>query len=380
MRHTFNLKPTNTVDCANATCSLSVCTRVNWVKKPYWLAGWPTCSEGVCFIFIAADLALNTLIAQVNSLGRNPQLELDDNANYLGRPNIRGDTPFGVGVMPPLTDHSVASDIFSGLDAFSPTFGTANPFQMPRAVAPPIMRPIATAPLNRPTGRSQLLDDFRNQRSPDLQLANVFNHIVEFSQDQHGSRFIQQKLERATAVEKQVVFNEVLAAAYSLMTDVFGNYVIQKFFELGTPGQKVLLASCVKGNVVQLALQMYGCRVIQKALENIPTEVQQEVIYELDGHILKCVKDQNGNHVIQKCIEFVESEALQFIIDAFVGHVFELSIHPYGCRVIQRVLEHCSAEQTAPILAELIANTENLIKDQYGNYVIQHVLGMTVTC
>lgn len=45
-------------------------------------------------------------------------------------------------------------------------------------------------------------------------------------------RFIQLKLERATAAERQLVFNEILQAAYQLMVDVFGNYVIQKFFEV----------------------------------------------------------------------------------------------------------------------------------------------------
>lgn len=86
---------------------------------------------------------------------------------------------------------------------------------------------------------------FRNNRFPNLQLRDLANHIVEFSQDQHGSRFIQQKLERATTAEKQMVFSEILAAAYSLMTDVFGNYVIQKFFEFGTPEQKTTLAQKV---------------------------------------------------------------------------------------------------------------------------------------
>ena len=87
-------------------------------------------------------------------------------------------------------------------------------------------------------------------------------------------RFIQQKLERATPAEKQMVFNEILSAAYSLMTDVFGNYVIQKFFEFGTSEQKQTLAQRVRGHVLPLALQMYGCRVIQKALESIPQEMQ----------------------------------------------------------------------------------------------------------
>ena len=74
-----------------------------------------------------------------------------------------------------------------------------------------------------------------------MQLSDLTNHVVEFSQDQHGSRFIQQKLERATVAEKEMVFNEILAAAHNLMTDVFGNYVNQKFFEHGTPEQKTAL-------------------------------------------------------------------------------------------------------------------------------------------
>lgn len=87
----------------------------------------------------------------------------------------------------------------------------------------------------------------RNNRYPSLSLRDLSCHIVEFSQDQHGSRFIQQKLERATPTEKQIVFNEILPSAYNLMTDVFGNYVIQKFFEFGTPEQKATLAQKVSG-------------------------------------------------------------------------------------------------------------------------------------
>ncbi|XP_005110403.1 pumilio homolog 2 isoform X3 [Aplysia californica] len=224
------------------------------------------------------------------------------------------------------------------------------------------------------TGRSRLLEDFRNNRIPNLSLKELVNHVVEFSQDQHGSRFIQQKLERASPQEKAMVFGEILSSAYSLMTDVFGNYVIQKFFEFGSPDQKQTLAQRVRGQVLPLALQMYGCRVIQKALESIPPDMQVEIVKELDGHVLKCVKDQNGNHVVQKCIECVDPKFLQFIIDAFKGQVYNLSTHPYGCRVIQRILEHCTPEQTGPVLEELHEHTERLVQDQYGNYVIQHVL------
>ncbi|XP_076437978.1 pumilio homolog 1-like [Babylonia areolata] len=249
-----------------------------------------------------------------------------------------------------------------------------NGFFPPNSIFPTRMAPRSASMSKEVTGRSRLLEDFRNNRIPNLQLKDLFQHVVEFSQDQHGSRFIQQKLERATPQEKAMVFTEILNSAYSLMTDVFGNYVIQKFFEYGTPEQKQTLAQRVRGHVLPLALQMYGCRVIQKALESIPAEMQVEVVKELEGHVLKCVKDQNGNHVVQKCIECVDPAFLQFILDAFKGNVFTLSTHPYGCRVIQRILEHCTVEQTTSVLAEMHEQTERLVQDQYGNYVIQHVL------
>ncbi|XP_066532480.1 pumilio homolog 2 isoform X4 [Hoplias malabaricus] len=255
------------------------------------------------------------------------------------------------------------------------TGGTSSLFSSTSQLFPP-----PRARYNRsdvmPSGRSRLLEDFRNNRFPNLQLRDLPGHMVEFSQDQHGSRFIQQKLERATPAERQMVFGEILQAAYQLMTDVFGNYVIQKFFEFGSTDQKLALATRIRGHVLPLALQMYGCRVIQKALESISSDQQviSDIVRELDGHVLKCVKDQNGNHVVQKCIECVQPQALQFIIDAFQGQVFVLSTHPYGCRVIQRILEHCTQEQTLPILEELHQHSEQLGQDQYGNYVIQHVL------
>uniref|UniRef100_A0A667Y099 Pumilio RNA binding family member 2 n=1 Tax=Myripristis murdjan TaxID=586833 RepID=A0A667Y099_9TELE len=247
------------------------------------------------------------------------------------------------------------------------TGGTSSLFNSSSQLFPP-SRPRYSRSDVMPSGRSRLLEDFRNNRFPNLQLRDLPGHMVEFSQDQHGSRFIQQKLERATPAERQMVFGEILQAAYQLMTDVFGNYVIQKFFEFGSADQKLALATRIRGHVLPLALQMYGCRVIQKALESISSDQQSDIVRELDGHVLKCVKDQNGNHVVQKCIECVQPQALQFIIDAFQGQW--RSSH----KVIQRILEHCTQEQTLPILEELHQHSEQLGQDQYGNYVIQHVL------
>ncbi|PAV23257.1 ARM repeat-containing [Pyrrhoderma noxium] len=224
------------------------------------------------------------------------------------------------------------------------------------------------------TLRSPLLDEFRANKSRKWELKDIFGYIVEFSGDQHGSRFIQQKLETATSDEKQIVFDEIVPnAALQLIQDVFGNYVVQKLFEHGTQIQKSVLAGTMEGHILTLSLQMYGCRVVQKAVEYILPDQQAAFVKELDSHVLKCVKDANGNHVIQKLIERVAPERLGFV-QAFRGNVYELSTHPYGCRVLQRCFEHLKEEQTRPLLDELHKYTINLMQDQFGNYVVQFVL------
>ncbi|CAI9092501.1 OLC1v1027756C1 [Oldenlandia corymbosa var. corymbosa] len=220
-----------------------------------------------------------------------------------------------------------------------------------------------------------LLDQFKSNKTKCFELSEIAGHVVEFSADQYGSRFIQQKLETATTPEKDMVFHEITPQALSLMTDVFGNYVIQKFFEHGSPAQIRELAEQLTGHVLALSLQMYGCRVIQKAIEIVELDQQKKMVVELDGHIMRCVRDQNGNHVIQKCIECVPEDAIQFIISTFYDQVVTLSTHPYGCRVIQRVLEHCHDPKTQSIVMdEIMGSVCMLAQDQYGNYVVQHVL------
>jgi hypothetical protein len=222
--------------------------------------------------------------------------------------------------------------------------------------------------------RSSLLEEFRASKLRNFELADIVEHCDEFCRDQHGSRFIQTKLEIAPPSETEIVFNALLPTALSLMTDLFGNYVVQKFLERGSQEQRSALAKTMQGRVLQLSLDMYGCRVVQKAVEVVDGEEQAVLVNELQGHVMKCVRDQNGNHVIQKCIERSAPATIQFIVDDFIGQVVPLATHPYGCRVIQRILEYCGHSQVINVLNEIVESTRDLVFDQYGNYVVQHVL------
>lgn len=217
-------------------------------------------------------------------------------------------------------------------------------------------------------------------------------HIVEFCQDQNGSRFIQQRLEIAQEEEKIFILSEILPEIHKLRVDIFGNYVVQKLFDFGTAEMINEVKGTIIGNMVSLSNQIYGCRVVQKALEIVSDEGLLELLSELHDNILSCIHDQNGNHVIQKYIEVVNKRiieskvkgdidmALRFkretkiLLDCVTEDVLALSCHPYGCRVFQRILEHFDEEQKDHVLNCISSFHQQLLDDQYGNYVIQHVL------
>lgn len=224
--------------------------------------------------------------------------------------------------------------------------------------------------------RSALLEEFRSNAKSNkrYELKDIYNHVVEFSGDQHGSRFIQEKLQTANSDEKDQVFREIEPNTLQLMKDVFGNYVIQKFFEHGNQVQKKMIAAQMKGKVAELSTQMYACRVVQKALEHVLVEQQVEIVEELKPDIMRIVKDQNGNHVIQKIIQMVPRLCIPFIMEAFQSQIEPLASHNYGCRVIQRILEYGTEAEKKILMTDLHGCAARLITDQYGNYVTQHII------
>ncbi|KAK8124823.1 uncharacterized protein PG998_000582 [Apiospora kogelbergensis] len=253
------------------------------------------------------------------------------------------------------------------------------PYGMPMSAYMPGMNAPARSSRDTDPGRgirSQTLEEFRanNKSSKRYDLKDIYEHIVEFSGDQHGSRFIQEKLQTANSDEKDQVFREIEANALQLMKDVFGNYVIQKFFEHGNQVQKKIIAGKMKGKVAELSTQMYACRVVQKALEHVLVEQQEEIVEELKPDIMRIVKDQNGNHVVQKIISMVPRMCVPFMMNTFRGHVHSLAAHNYGCRVIQRMLEQGTEVERKELMDEVHSCIPHLISDQFGNYVAQHIV------
>lgn len=237
---------------------------------------------------------------------------------------------------------------------------------------PPSPTPVDSDEAN--ANLSEKLNEVRkNHGKCKLALAEVMPHIVEFAKDQHGSRFLQTKLEESNEEDRAQIFEVILPQTKSLASDVFGNFVVQKLFDLCNQEQNKRLAEQLQGIVLTLSQETYGCRVIQKALQ-LARETQLQLAAELKDHVPTCIENMHGNHVIQKCIEQMPPDSVTFIIDAVNMKVDFWASHMYGCRVIQRLLEHCTSAQKPKMLDSILTHAKKLAMDPYGNYVVQHVL------
>uniref|UniRef100_A0A7N0RDZ9 PUM-HD domain-containing protein n=1 Tax=Kalanchoe fedtschenkoi TaxID=63787 RepID=A0A7N0RDZ9_KALFE len=239
---------------------------------------------------------------------------------------------------------------------------------------------MATSPDGRTT--SSLLEDFKNSKGRALELSDMFGHVIEFSMDQYGSRFIQQKLEAAKVDEKEKIFSEITPHARTLMTDVFGNYVIQKFFEHGKKNQRKELADQLRGHVLSLSLQMYGCRVIQKrSLEYCNDPRTQEIIMnEVMQSVSTLAQDQYGNYVIQHILEHGKPHERCAIISKLAGQIVKMSQQKFASNVIEKCLTFGGPKERQLLVDEMLGSTEEneplqaMMKDPFGNYVVQKVL------
>jgi hypothetical protein len=104
-----------------------------------------------------------------------------------------------------------------------------------------------------------LLEEFKSKKNHrDWTVHRIEGHVVDFCQDQNGSRFIQQRIEVGDMGEKDIVLRELLPAVRILRNDVFGNYVVQKLLGFGTPAMRADVHATLQGEMLQLSLQMYG--------------------------------------------------------------------------------------------------------------------------
>eukprot|EP00924_Labyrinthula_sp_SR-Ha-C_P015508 snap_masked-scaffold_4-processed-gene-1.18-mRNA-1 protein AED:1.00 eAED:1.00 QI:0/-1/0/0/-1/1/1/0/782 len=255
---------------------------------------------------------------------------------------------------------------------------------------------------NVPMNASKVLQEYRSTGVRPTTEA-LLGHIVEFSKDSHGSRFIQYKMENSSDGEKNLMIKEVLDDIVDLAGHPFGNYVVQNFLLYATNEDKFELAERFKGNLTKLSTQTHGCRVVQSAFDIVSLPQRNMLIKEIVEHIEHISKNNHGTHVVQKMMKFILDETIEAskrvkksaddqcraegapTSDEILGEIektvakdlLNFCIHPHSYRLVQQTLANCDenrSEALRDILREIAKKQWALAVDQHGNFILQHLL------
>uniref|UniRef100_A0A914IH57 PUM-HD domain-containing protein n=1 Tax=Globodera rostochiensis TaxID=31243 RepID=A0A914IH57_GLORO len=231
---------------------------------------------------------------------------------------------------------------------------------------------------NRPSHRSELLDAYHNKRTDNLQLADLGKDAVAFALDPHGSRFIQQKLERANPTEKAQFVDALRGHVLTLAQQVYGCYVIRKALESVDKASQIKIINEISAQVATLSLHEYGNWVIRCVIEHCTEQQKRPVLEQLLDNVPCLVMDQYGSYVIQHVIEHGLPEDRGRIVRNLQEDIMKYAQDKFGCLVILKCLICGTADQKRALFdnvwvggPQTLQNVRQLMADEFGHYVIE---------
>uniref|UniRef100_A0A914GZL0 PUM-HD domain-containing protein n=1 Tax=Globodera rostochiensis TaxID=31243 RepID=A0A914GZL0_GLORO len=246
---------------------------------------------------------------------------------------------------------------------------------------------MASTSSSRPSQSSKLLNDYRNNRIANLQLADLGKNVLEFARDPLGSRFINQKLGRANPTEEAHLMDALRGHVLTLATHMCGCHVI-----------KAALESLNRMSQIE-----YGCRVIQRVLEHCTEQQKRPMLEQLLGNVLSLTTDQYGSYVIQHVIKHRLPEDRERIVRSLHDDITSMSVHECDrerivrslqgniimnnghlnsfCSVIHKCFIFGTMEQRNALIDEFCADNGSgspplleMIKHPFGNKVVQKMM------
>lgn len=200
---------------------------------------------------------------------------------------------------------------------------------------------------------------------------------VYLVKEQHGCRFIQDKVKKDSFFANNYLFPNLLKEICEIICDPFGNYLFQILFDVLTPQNLSIVISSIKNDMNKICSSSYGTRVIQKLIEII--EKNDELLNQFNGLltnqlIISIAQNVHGNHIIKKYISDVPYPKNQVIFDAIQFNFISIANTKHGCCIIQKCLKEANAIQRESLIALIQKNLFSIISDQYGNYIFQYLI------
>ncbi|CAI9768352.1 unnamed protein product [Fraxinus pennsylvanica] len=175
-----------------------------------------------------------------------------------------------------------------------------------------------------------LLYEFKSNKTKCFELAEIAGHVVEFSVDQYGSRFIQQKLETTNAQVKNMAIEVIeLDQQTRIVTELDGRVMLLFLEHCHKPQTQSIVMDEILQSVCMLAQDQYGNYVIQLVLEHGKPQEERSAII---GQIVPMSQQKFASNVVEKFFSFGTPGEHQTLV-----HLSAFKMYTYGKHFVARV-------------------------------------------
>ncbi|EEB08931.2 RNA-binding protein [Schizosaccharomyces japonicus yFS275] len=223
----------------------------------------------------------------------------------------------------------------------------------------------------------QKLFDYASREQKIMLLTGIADEIGEICLNMHGTRAVQNIIEKLTSNEQISLLTLALSPHVAkLSCDLNGNHVIQKCLHKFSSEKLQFIFTAMEENIVEIATHRHGCCVLQRSLDRAGEENKRRLAFKVIANALALVQDPFGNYVVQYVFDLRNDEYNDMLVTQFSGHICDLSMQKFSSNAIEKCIRVSTPESCERMLEEVLQSSrmEKLLKDSYANYVIQSFL------
>ncbi|EXB76651.1 Pumilio-12-like protein [Morus notabilis] len=217
------------------------------------------------------------------------------------------------------------------------------------------------------------------QRSTPIDV--IRGKVVMAAQNQHGSRFLQDKLRHGNPQNINVIFSETKESLWFLMSHQFGHHIVQKLIDVVDDNKLDEILDILTNDdtgLSQVCAHDHGTMVVQNFVGRLSTPDHQYSFASAASQIASSLtKSTNGSAVIYQCLRNFFWPYKKPLLRAIAANCHDIAQDKSGCCILQKCFDEANGTEFFDMLAApIIENAYTLSENLYGNYVVQHVISM----
>mmetsp|Transcript_53972 Transcript_53972/g.101338 ORF Transcript_53972/g.101338 Transcript_53972/m.101338 type:complete len:784 (-) Transcript_53972:280-2631(-) len=200
------------------------------------------------------------------------------------------------------------------------------------------------------------------------------HRLVQLSQTQAGSKFLQRKLLKGHPSVIKDILDGIEMELPTLMCDAYGNYLCSAAFQACSVPQRHRMLEIAMSSLREVAKDRWGTHSLQALISLLCTiEEQSFLMNSLREHVVELSCDVHGVHVVQRALMSFGSSFLDTILPEVLRNFHILAHNPHSLGILKKCISQSRSGMSQQVLLETLSkHAVEFAQSTFGNYAVQH--------